>query len=148
MKRRRPGSTVAPSNRRRGSMAKISKDTATGGGDFGPVTDRSEQLDGYTINFVSFHKDIDATPLLKGLPDDRCQCPHWGYVIAGRLHFRFADHEETFAAGDAFYLPPGHVPFKHEPGTQIVQFSPTEELRQTDAAIQRNMPAMQAAPAS
>ena len=57
-------------------------------------------------------QDIDATPLLKGLPDDRCQCPHWGYVIKGRLTFRFADHEEVFEAGDAFYLPPGHVPLR------------------------------------
>jgi glyoxylate utilization-related uncharacterized protein len=126
-------------------MGKVSKESASSGGDYGPVSERSEDLDGYTVNFVTFHEDIDATPLLKGLPDDRCQSPHWGYVIAGRLHFRFADHEETFEEGDAFYLPPGHVPFKHEPGTQIVQFSPAEELRQTDAAIMRNMEAMQAA---
>jgi glyoxylate utilization-related uncharacterized protein len=128
-------------------MPKVSKETATGGDDYGMVVDRSEELEGYTVNFVQFNQDIDATPLMKGLPDERCQCPHWGYVITGRLHFRFADHEETLEAGDAFYLPPGHVPFKHEPGTQIVQFSPTEELSQTEAAIQRNMQAMQAAPA-
>jgi glyoxylate utilization-related uncharacterized protein len=125
-------------------MAKVSKETATGGGDYGAVVDRAEDIDGYTVNFVQFNEDVDATPLLKGLPDDRCQCPHWGYVISGRLHFRFADHEETFEAGDAFYLPPGHVSFKHEPGTQIVQFSPAEELRQTEEAMQRNMQAMQA----
>jgi mannose-6-phosphate isomerase-like protein (cupin superfamily) len=126
-------------------MGKVSKETAANGGDYGPVSERSEDLDGYTVNFVTFHEDIDATPLLKGLPDDRCQSRHWGYVIAGRLHFRFADHEETFEAGDAFYLPPGHVPFKHEPGTEIVQFSPAEELRQTDETMMRNMQAMQAA---
>ena len=26
------------------------------------------------------------------------------------MTFRFADREEVFEAGDAFYLPPGHVP--------------------------------------
>src|SRR5436190_5388120 len=124
-------------------MPKASKDTATGG-DYGPVSDRNAEFDGYTVNFVTFHEDVDATPLLKGLPDDRCQCPHWGYVVSGALHFRFADREETFKAGDAYYLPPGHVPFKHEPGTQIVQWSPTPELQQTDAAMMRNMQAMQA----
>jgi hypothetical protein len=129
-------------------MPKVSKEGATQGGDYGAVVDRADELAGYTVNFVEFKEDIDATPLLKGLPDDRCQCPHWGYVIAGQLHFRFADHEETFAAGDAFYLPPGHVPFKHEPGTLIVQFSPTEDLRQTEEAMMRNMQAMQGAPAS
>jgi mannose-6-phosphate isomerase-like protein (cupin superfamily) len=125
-------------------MPKVSKESATGGGDYGPVSDRNEELDDYTVNFVTFHEDVDGTPLMKGLPDDRCQSPHWGYVIKGRIHFQFADHDEVVETGDAFYLPPGHIPVKHEPGTQIVQFSPTEELRQTDAAIMRNMQAMQA----
>jgi hypothetical protein len=125
-------------------MPKVSKDGATGGGEFGPVTDRSEELEGYTVNFVTFHEDVDATPLLKGLPDDRCQCPHWGYVIKGRMTVRFPDREEVFQAGDAFYTPAGHVPVKHEPGTEIVQFSPSEELQPTEDAMRRNMEAMQA----
>jgi hypothetical protein len=128
-------------------MPKVSKQSATQGGDYGAVVDRADDIDGYTVNFVQFREDVDATPLMKGLPDDRCQCPHWGYVISGRLHFRFADHEETFEAGDAYYLPPGHVPFSHEPGTEIVQWSPAEELKQTEAAMQRNMQSMQAAQA-
>jgi Cupin domain len=125
-------------------MPSVSKDSATQGGDFGPVTDRSEQLDGYTVSFTSFHQDIDATPLMKGLPDDRCQCPHWGYVVSGKLTFRFADHDEVFEAGDAFYTPPGHIPVKHEPGTEAVFFSPAEELAKTEAAMMKNMQAMQA----
>jgi len=126
-------------------MPKVSREAATGGGDHGPVTDRSEELEEYTVNFVTFHEDVDATPLLKGLPDDRCQCPHWGYVLKGRLTYRFPHGEETYEAGDAFYHPPGHIPVKHEPGTEIVQFSPTAELRKTEAAMQRNMEAMQTA---
>jgi Cupin domain len=127
-----------------GRVPSVSKESATQGGEFGPVTDRADDVDGYTVNFVSFREDVDATPLLKGLPDDRCQCPHWGYVISGRLTFRFGDREETFEAGDAFYTPPGHVPVQHEPGTEIVQFSPAEQLRETEAAMARNMQAMQA----
>jgi hypothetical protein len=125
-------------------MPKVSKDSATGGGEFGPVTDRSGQLEGYTVNFTSFHEDIDATPLLKGLPDDRCQCPHWGYVVNGRLTFRYADREEVFEAGDAFYTPPGHIPVSHQPGTELVMFSPSEELERTEQAMRKNMQAMQA----
>lgn len=124
-------------------MPKVSKDGATQGGEFGPVTDRAEELEGYTVNFVTFREDLDATPLLKGLPGDRCQCPHWGYVIRGQMTMRFGDREEIFATGDAWYAPPGHIPVKHEPGTEIVQFSPTHELQATEAAIQRNMRAMQ-----
>jgi hypothetical protein len=31
-------------------------------------------------------------------------------VVNGRLTYRFSDHDEVFEAGDAFYLPPGHIP--------------------------------------
>ena len=123
-------------------MPKVSKDSATGGGEFGPVTDRSEQIDGYTVNFTSFAADIDGAPLMKGLPDDRCQCPHWGYVVSGRMTFRYADGEEVFEAGDAFYTPPGHVPVV-EAGTELVQFSPSEEHKKTEEAMAKNMQAMQ-----
>jgi hypothetical protein len=125
-------------------MPKVSRDSATGGGEFGPVEDRSAELEGYTVNFVTFKQDVDATPLLKGLPDDRCQCPHWGYVVSGAMTMRFPDREEVYTAGDAFYAAPGHVPVKHEPGTEIVQFSPTDELRKTEEVMMRNMQAMSA----
>jgi hypothetical protein len=125
-------------------MPKVSKHSATQGGEFGPVTDRSDRLEGYTVNFTSFSEDIDATPLMKGLPDDRCQCPHWGYVVNGRMTFRYPDREEVFEAGDAFYTPPGHVQVGNEPGTDVVMFSPAEELKETEAVMVKNMDAMQA----
>src|SRR2546426_6909445 len=87
-------------------MPKVSKDSAAQIEDHGPVLDRHQDLDGYTISFTEFREDIDATPLLKGAPDDRCQCPHWGYVLQGRVTFRFADGDEVIQAGDAFYLSP------------------------------------------
>jgi len=126
-------------------MPKVSRESATKGGDYGPVVDRQDDLDGYTVGFTTFRQDIDATPLLKGLPDDRCQCPHWGYVVTGSVTFRFPDHDEVYAAGDAFYTPPGHIPVKHEPGSEIVMFSPAEELQETEQTIMRNMQAMQTA---
>ena len=101
-------------------MPKVSRDSAQAI-DHGAVVDRSATVEGYTVNFVSFRQDIDGTPLLKGLTDDRCQCPHWGYVIAGRLVFRFREREEVYEAGDAFYTPPGHAPVQHEPGTEVVR---------------------------
>ena len=87
-------------------MPKVSKDSAAHVDQHGPIEDRHEDVDGYTVNFVSFGVEIDGTPLLKGLPGDACPCPYWGYVLKGRLTYRFADHEEVFEAGDAFYLPP------------------------------------------
>jgi hypothetical protein len=125
-------------------MPKVSRDSATQGGDYGPVLDRSDQIDGYTVSFTLFREDTDATPLLKGLPDDRCQCPHWGYIVNGNMTFRYADREEVFEAGDAFYTPPGHVPVRNEPGTEVLFISPSEEISRTDAVIMKNMQEMQA----
>jgi mannose-6-phosphate isomerase-like protein (cupin superfamily) len=133
-------SLAADQSKRRTEMPKVSKDSAAHVEDHGPVEDRHEDLDGYTVNFVSFKTDIDGTPLLKGLPDDRCPCPHWGYVLKGRLTFRFADHDEVFEAGDAFYLPPGHAPLA-EAGSEYVQFSPAKELREVSETMMRNMAA-------
>ena len=124
-------------------MPKVSKASAQVD-DHGPVEDRHEDLNGYTVNFLSFRQDIDTTPLLKGLPDDRCPCPHWGYVIKGKMTFRFADHEEVFEAGDAFYLPPGHIQIV-EAGTEYLQFSPSAELRTVSEALLKNMQEMQTA---
>jgi glyoxylate utilization-related uncharacterized protein len=126
-------------------MPKVSKASAKNVKDHGPVYDCADELMGYAVNFVEFRQDIDGSPLLKGLPDDRCQCPHWGYVVKGKMSLRFPDRVETFEAGDAYYAPPGHAPIKHEPGTQIVQFSPVKELRETEAVLLKNLQAMQAA---
>ena len=125
-------------------MPKVSKESAAHVDDHGPVEDRHEDVNGYTVQFVSFRQDIDGTPLLKGQPDDSCQCPHWGYVLKGKLTYRFADREEVFEAGDAFYLPGGHVPLA-EAGSELLQFSPSEELRVVAEAMMKNMQAMQGA---
>src|SRR4051812_47232546 len=63
------------------TMPKVSRETATQGGDYGPAIDHSEDLEPYTVDFLMFREDVDHTPLLRGLPDHRCQCPHWGYVL-------------------------------------------------------------------
>jgi len=127
-------------------MAKVSKLTAKKE-EFGPVTECNAEVDGYRIGFATFHDDIDGTPLMKGLPDDMCQCPHWGYVLSGRVTFRYADRDETYEAGDAFYTPPGHIPLAHEPGSECVMFSPADEMRVTEAQILKNFRAMQTAEA-
>src|ERR687897_2354597 len=92
------------------SMAKVSRESAPDVTDYGPAEDRGAQLDGYAVIFTSIREDWDLTPVLKGLPGDSCQCPHWGYVTAGRMTVRYGDRDEVIEAGDAFYMPPGHVP--------------------------------------
>ena len=86
-------------------------------------------------------QDADPGPLFAGLPDDRCQCPHWGYVVKGRMRFRFADREEVYNSGDAYYAPPGHRPVL-EAGCEYVEFSPAGPWAQTMEVVGRNMQAM------
>jgi hypothetical protein len=57
--------------------------------------------------------------------------------------FRFADRDEVYETGDAYYAPPGHIPAV-DAGTEIVEFSPTEEYGRTMAVVGRNLAAAQA----
>lgn len=122
-------------------MSKVSRATAPETYDYGPVQDWTEHFDDYTVNFTSIRQDSDLAPLLKGLPGDSCQCPHWGYMLAGRMSVTYADHEEVIEPGDAFYMPPGHVPAAIA-GTELVMFSPKDELAVSEAALKANMEKM------
>ena len=115
-------------------MAKASRETTGKVADYGVAIDRSSELDGYTVNFVTITKTHDLGPVLASLPGGNCSCPHWGYVLKGRLAIRYDDHEEILQAGDAFYMPPGHAPAADE-GTELIQFSPTEQLAAVEAAV-------------
>src|SRR3954469_5775690 len=106
------------------------------------VTGRYEELDDHTVAYESFHTEMDPAPLFRGLPDDRCQCPHWGVVVSGRVVMRYPDHDETFTAGDAYYIPPGPLPLVFE-GAEVVEFSPTEQLQTTMAVLGANMAAQE-----
>ena len=120
-------------------MPKVSRDTASQAVSLEGHEIRSEDLDGgYTVCFESHTADSDVADWFRGLPDDRCQVPRWGYVVAGMITFRFADREETYVAGDAYYVPPGHTPL-HYAGAEIVEFSPTAPLKETIAVIMANL---------
>jgi hypothetical protein len=125
-------------------MPKVSKANAPRAEDMGVMEGRYGEVGGYTVGFESFRQDVDGTPLFRGLPDDRCQSPHWGYVERGRVTFRYGDHDEVYEAGDAYYAPPGHIPVI-EAGTDIVEFSPTGDYERTMAVVAQNLGAAQQA---
>jgi hypothetical protein len=93
------------------------------------------------VEFETFPAGLDTAPLLKGLPDDRCPCPHWGYVFKGRFVVRYAGHEETVSAGEAFYMAPGHAPLFLE-DTEMFELSPAAELRQVLEVVNANAAAL------
>ena len=119
-------------------MPKVSKKSARNVKDFGVAEDRSDDVDGYTINFVTIRETHDLAPMLASLPGGNCSCPHWGYILEGRMIVRYADHEEVFEAGDAYYMAPGHAP-EAEAGSEFIQISPADQLAATEAAIMKGM---------
>ena len=84
-------------------------------------------LQGMAASYAQLPAGTDFTPMLKGLPDDMCQCPHWGYVIEGKMNIKYKDGSvEVITGGSVFYLPPGHTAWVDE-DTRLVDFSPEKE---------------------
>ncbi len=80
-----------------------------------------------TVAFVHLPAGTDLGPALAGLPGDLCPCPHWGYMLSGRMKMRTKDGADVYEAGQAFYRSPGHAPRALE-DTDYVDFSPTREF--------------------
>jgi len=77
--------------------------------------------------YFTLSAGVDTTPLFQGLEGNLCQCPHWGFVLRGRITTTNAmGVQETVNANDLFYWPPGHN-VKVEADAEIVMFSPQHE---------------------
>jgi hypothetical protein len=81
-----------------------------------------------TVAFVRAPKGADFRPALQGLPGDMCGCPHWGYMLKGRIRMHTPAGEEDYQAGDVFYWAPPHAPEALE-DSEYVDFSPPEQFR-------------------
>ena len=119
-------------------MPKISKQLAADVMEVEGYEGHFGELGGYTVGFETYTADADLSDLFKGLPDDRCQCPHWGVVLKGKLKYMSPDGDTVVEAGEAYYIPPGHIPYLYA-GTEVIEFSPTEQLHETLAVIEKNM---------
>jgi len=83
---------------------------------------------GMKVGHFRIQSGTDITEALKGLPDDMCQCPHWGLVLKGAIHLRYSDGTtEVIQAGAAFYMPPGHTAW-FEQDTEHFEVSPEDEF--------------------
>lgn len=77
--------------------------------------------------YFSLSAGVDIAPLLKGLEDDLCQSPHWGYVIEGEITVTYKDGSQDLVHGsDLFYWPPGHTVAVTK-DAEIILFSPQQE---------------------
>ena len=85
---------------------------------------RMAEVGEMTVSFIRLKKGTDLGPALVGLPDDLCPCPHWGYMLRGRLEMRTKTGPEVYEGGQAFYWPEGHAPVALT-DCEYIDFSPT-----------------------
>ena len=77
--------------------------------------------------YFSLGAGTDIAPLLKGLDDDACHAPHWGFMISGEVVLAYTDgSQETYAGDDLFYWPPGHS-VRVVKDAEVILFSPQVE---------------------
>jgi hypothetical protein len=108
----------------------------------GAAISRDVEWGDMNLAFEAFPKGTDTTPLFKGLPNDACSCPHWGYLFKGKMRIKFADHEEVLCGGEAYYLAPGHNVIAEE-DCEILEYSPKGEYQKTMEVAERNMAVME-----
>lgn len=99
---------------------------------------READWGGLNVSFQKFPKGFDLAPLLRGLPNDRCQCPHWGYVTKGRMVVSAGGRDVAVGPGEAYYAAPGHS-VRFDEDTELIEMSPQAELAKTMAVITANL---------
>jgi hypothetical protein len=82
---------------------------------------------GMVVALERWDAGLDTAEMFADLPDGACQEPHFGYVVGGRATVRYTDGQtETLAAGDAYYLRPGHNVHIDE-DVEFVEFTRSDE---------------------
>jgi hypothetical protein len=82
-----------------------------------------------SVRHLSLPPGADFTPLFVGLPGDLCGSAHWGYVVSGSIHVRYADGtEEVSRAGDLYHWPAHHTGWTPE-GVTFIEFSPAADIQ-------------------
>jgi hypothetical protein len=89
---------------------------------------RGQDWGGMTSAYMQYPAGLDFGPLLEGLEGDHCQCPHWGFVLEGRIRVDYEDgSQELVHGGELYYWPAGHTVLVEE-AVRMVEFSPHEEM--------------------
>jgi hypothetical protein len=105
----------------------------------GTVMRAQPDLGGMTAAFNEVPKGTDFTPLLKGLDNDSCHCPHWGYVFKGAIRIKYDDGtQELTKAGDVYYWKSGHTAIVEE-DLVMLEFSPEKEIAEVMEHVGKRM---------
>ena len=96
-------------------------------------------LGGMYVGYMEVPAGADFTPMFKGLPQDMCVSPHWGYMLEGVLHIKYGDgKEDVVKAGEVFYWPAPHTGYA-EKNAKFIDFSPEAEFETVMDRVAMNM---------
>ncbi len=111
------------------------------------IEGRYVNVGGYTVAYDTHKADLDPAPCSAVCPTTVASARTGGVVKRGKIMFRYADHDEVFEAGDAYYGAPGHLPLLCA-GTEPIEFSPTDALKRTMDVLGTNLEAAKASTVS
>lgn len=122
-------------------MGKTSKAASTSNESMEGYEGHFTEIGDTTVAYETYTADADLAPLFAGLPDDRCQATHYGYVITGKVAFKYTDGTvEEITSGESYVATPGHTPVLYA-GTEVVEFTKTEQLNRSMAVVRKNLEA-------
>ncbi|MGH9212474.1 MAG: hypothetical protein ACRD2C_17630 [Acidimicrobiales bacterium] len=95
----------------------------------GELVTRYVEWGDMAIRYAHVPAGTDITPVLEGLPGDRCPSEHWGLVLSGALTLIHDDGTtELTSAGEAYHWRAGHTA-KTDEGAVFLEVGPTETMR-------------------
>ena len=96
----------------------------------GDLQTRYIELGELALRHATLPAGTDMSPVLQGLPDDRCPSPHWGIVLEGSITITHGDGStETVKAGELYHWPAGHTGVSEE-GVVFLEVGPVGPMRQ------------------
>lgn len=92
------------------------------------------------VGLTTVHAPLDCTESYTWgrLPGGVCPCPHYGYIFEGRMRARYPGSDwpdEVIEAGEAYYIPSGHVLIYEEP-SRVLELNPAAALKSCMDAMQ------------
>jgi hypothetical protein len=96
-------------------------------------------LGGMAVTYMETAAMPASPNLFEGLPNNSCNCPHWGFMLKGSLHIKYDSGEEVEVhTGEVFYFKSGHIGWTDKESAWL-DFSPENELKEVLAHIGKKM---------
>ena len=93
---------------------------------------------GLAMCLLRLEQGVDTHPLFAGMPNDECQCHHWGYMISGTIRVHTGSGTTDYSAGETYYWAPGHN-LEAVTACEYLEISPASEYDDLMAHCRRVM---------